>query len=68
MSCRECENEQALGLGTYVRVGIADVYVSGCDEHLRQMFNQLRKGGEQDEHDKRIKKVNEQRKHYFPSL
>lgn len=46
MSCKFCDAEQDSGNCTYVRVGRANVLVSGCDEHLKEMFEQLRKGSE----------------------
>ncbi|MDD5010216.1 MAG: hypothetical protein PHC68_17665 [Syntrophorhabdaceae bacterium] len=46
MSCKDCEKAQEEGRHTYVRVGKANILVMGCDVHLKEMFEQLRKGTE----------------------
>lgn len=42
MSCPNCEKIQEEGIVTYIRIGNGNVMVSGCDKHLREMFEMLR--------------------------
>jgi hypothetical protein len=49
MSCVACdqaqlldENELELVSYTFVRVGPANILISGCQEHLRQLLEKLR--------------------------
>lgn len=49
MSCIKCdeaqlldENELELVQYTFVRVGVANILISGCEEHLRDLLNKLR--------------------------
>ena len=49
MACIDCdkaqlldENQLELVFYTYVRVGPANILVSGCQKHLQQLFAQLR--------------------------
>ena len=44
MGCEECDKAQNKGLHTFVRVGTANILVSGCEEHLKEMISQLRRG------------------------
>lgn len=49
MSCVKCDEAQLLDeqslelvLYTYVRIGSANVLISGCQEHLRELIEKLR--------------------------
>lgn len=51
MSCQDCEVAQApdptnavtgLNMATYVRVGPANVLISGCRKHLGELIDKLR--------------------------
>lgn len=51
MSCIKCdeaqlldENDLELAQYTYVRVGSANVLISGCNKHLKELIEQLRSG------------------------
>ena len=48
MGCEECDKAQENGFHTFVRVGKANILVSGCEEHLKEMFSQLNKGYKHD--------------------
>ena len=43
MSCNKCEVEQALGMETYIRWKNANVLMSGCKEHLKEIIEVLRR-------------------------
>ena len=40
MSCIKCDYEP---VETYVRVGVANIKIVGCVEHLKQLIEKLRK-------------------------
>lgn len=42
MSCEDCTKKQEEGKYTFVRIGNANVLVSGCDKHLRELMEKLR--------------------------
>ena len=43
MGCDECDlAQEQMDLVSYVRIGKANVMVVGCNEHLKEMFEQLR--------------------------
>lgn len=43
MSCLACENAQQLGMAFYVRIGTGNLFISGCIEHVRELFDKLDK-------------------------
>lgn len=42
MSCQVCEDNQEVGMGTFVRIGKANVQILGCEEHLKELIRLLR--------------------------
>ena len=44
MSCDKCDKAQESGRCTFVRVGCDNILVSGCDKHLKMLFEQLNNG------------------------
>jgi len=58
MGCKECEKIQDLALNKnipestpicYIRVGTANVAIIGCNKHLLELMNNLKKEGKQNE-------------------
>jgi len=44
MGCEKCDLAQAMQeQECYIRVGTANLLVFGCDEHLRQLIEMVRK-------------------------
>ena len=43
MSCDNCEKSQATGMVAYFRWGKANIGLTGCDEHLKEIIEVLRK-------------------------
>lgn len=41
MACINCKIAQENDIVSYVRIGNANVLVSGCDKHLNEMFELL---------------------------
>ncbi len=41
MSCQNCEDMQERNDVAYIRVGKANVGLTGCDEHLNQILRKL---------------------------
>lgn len=54
MSCLACETAQGMNVApnalgelmgfTYVRVGVSNILIAGCNEHLRELILIFRKG------------------------
>jgi hypothetical protein len=41
MSCKKCDERQDQNIVAYYRWKNANIAMSGCDEHLREIFNAL---------------------------
>jgi hypothetical protein len=41
MSCKDCEQQQDAGKATFYRWGTANILLSGCNKHLRELFDAL---------------------------
>lgn len=55
MSCKECEKKQDLAFDknipqsvpiAYIRVGVANIAIIGCEEHVKATIEKIRKGEE----------------------
>lgn len=43
MACLDCERNQMEGMAAYFRWKNANIMMSGCGEHIRQVFTVLRR-------------------------
>ena len=41
MSCKDCEKSQETGLVAYYRWKTANIGVTGCEKHIREVFDVL---------------------------
>jgi len=48
MGCKNCDKAQKENFGTFIRVGKANIFISGCKDHLGKLITRNRQFIEKD--------------------